>query len=624
MRAVWRVLRWPLLILLVAAIWAGWRIGFGKPFTISQLANRQALLFLADDPQLLTEIGLIDGTVLDFHSGRLTPVTTARRDGQYAKLERFLRELAQFDRATLDAQDRLTWDVMHEFYSDALALKAFDWMPSGGGRIYPFDQMNGLQTTLPRFLLKSHVIRNRKTARGYVQRLEQVGQVIDQGIEEMRRQRRLGVTPPVAVIDRTAAVVADFLQPEPAAHPLVMHLHSRLEALAEPDAAARSELEQRAAAAVRDRVYPAYRRLAAALDELRAEAQRNPADGMPRLPAGAAAYAAMLRAASTSALPPAQIHETGLREVERISAETDQVLRSQGMARGTVGERLAQLERDPAWAYPATDPGREQMLARYREILQQMRERLPQAFDLIPDQALVVERVPAFSEKGAPGAYFQSAALDGSRPGVFYANLRDPAETPKWAMKTLAYHEGIPGHFFQISIQQKLPGMPLLRQEPIFSAYTEGWALYAERLAKEMGMYSGDPFGDLGRLQAELFRAVRLVVDTGLHVKGWSRDQAIDYMVAQTGMSRGEVTSEIERYMVMPGQACSYKLGMIKILDLRERARAALGPSFDLKEFHRVVLQGGALPLESLDRMVGDWARIRRTAVAEGRAAPSG
>jgi uncharacterized protein (DUF885 family) len=512
---------------------------------------------------------------------------------------------------------------MHEFYSDRLAMKAFEWMPSGGGFIYAFDQMNGLQTALPNFLLKSHVIRNRKTARSYVQRLEQLGQVIDQGIEDMQRQRKLGVTPPVAVIDRTAAVVADFLQPEPAAHPLVAHLHERLQALADVDAGARSELEQRAAAAVRDRVYPAYRRLTAALDEVRAEALRNPADGMQRLPQGAAAYAARLRASTTSDLPPARIHETGLREVERIGAEADQVLRGQGLTRGTVGERLAQLAHDPAEAYPATDPGREQMLDRYREILQQMRERLPQAFDLIPDQPLQVERVPAFSEKGQAGAYFQAAALDGSRPGVFFANLRDPPETPKWAMKTLAYHEGIPGHFFQISIQQKRQGLPLLRQEPLFSAYTEGWALYAERLAKEMGMYDSDPLGDLGRLQAELFRAVRLVVDTGLHVEGWSRERAIDYMVAQTGLSRSEVTSEVERYMVMPGQACSYKVGMLKILELRERARAVLGASFDLKEFHRVVLQSGALPLESLDREVGDWVRIRRTAVA-GRPAAAG
>jgi len=252
------------------------------------------------------------------------------------------------------------------------------------------------------------------------------------------------------------------------------------------------------------------------------------------------------------------------------------------------------------------------MLSRYREILQKVQRRLPDFFDLIPSQRLTVERVPAFSEKGAPGAYFQPAAMDGSRPGTFFANLRDPAETPQWAMKTLAYHEGIPGHFFQISIAQKLQGLPLIRQEAGFSAYGEGWALYAERLAKEMGMYDDDPLGDLGRLRAELFRAVRLVVDTGLHAKGWSRELAIDYMTAQTGMPRSEVTTEVERYMVIPGQACAYKVGMLKILELRERARAALGPAFDLKEFHRVLLENGALPLDSLEGVVDEWLRSKR------------
>jgi uncharacterized protein (DUF885 family) len=610
MRAFWRAVRWPLLFVLVLALWAGYRIGFGRPFTINQLANRQAFVFLIGDPQLLTSLGIIDGTALDFHSGQLTPMTLAHRDGDYARLERFLRELGEFDRARLSPQDQLTWDALHEFYTDALAMKAFNWVSPAAG-IYPFEQMNGLQTTLPNFLLKTHVIRNSKTARSYVERLEQVARTIDQGIDEMQRQRRLGVTPPVAVIDRTGAVVADFLQSDPASHPLVTELHDRLQAVSGIDPPVRAQLEQRSVVAVRDGIYPAYRRLAAALTDLRGEAQRNPADGMMRLPDGAAAYAALLRIATTSPLPPAEIHAIGQREVERIAAEADALLRGQAMSRGTVGERLARLSQDPRLQFPSNDEGRQRMLARYREILQQVQQRLPGFFDSIPTQPLTVERVPAYSEKGAPGAYFQPAALDGSRPGVFFANLRDPAETPQWAMKTLAYHEGIPGHFFQISIAQKLEGLPLIRQQPVFTAYVEGWALYAEYLAKEMGMYDGDPFGDLGRLQAELFRAVRLVVDTGLHAKGWSREQAIEYMVAQTGLSRSEVTSEVERYMVLPGQACAYKVGMLKMLELRERARAALGPGFDLKEFHRILLKDGALPLDSLDRVVDDWLRAK-------------
>ncbi len=287
-------MRWPLLFVLLLAVWAGYRIGFGKPFTINQLADRQAFAYLTGDPQLLTTLGLVDGTVLDFHSGQLTPVTVARRDRDFARLERFLRELDQFDRAGLDAKDRLTWDVLHEFYSDALALKAFAWVSSASA-LYPFDQMDGLQTSLPNFLLTVHVIRNLKTARSYVQRLEQVGEVIDQGIDEMQRQRRLGVTPPAAVIDRTMAVVADFLQPDPAEHPLAAEFRARLRNLSDIDPSIRAELERRSAAAVRDRVYPAYRRLTGALAELRSEAQRNPADGMQRLPDGAAAASTSMK-----------------------------------------------------------------------------------------------------------------------------------------------------------------------------------------------------------------------------------------------------------------------------------------------------------------------------------------
>jgi uncharacterized protein (DUF885 family) len=265
------------------------------------------------------------------------------------------------------------------------------------------------------------------------------------------------------------------------------------------------------------------------------------------------------------------------------------------------------LGRDPRFLYPNTDAGRSAVLRRYQAILDEVGARLPAYFATLPRARLVVARVPASAEKGSAGAYYEQAAMDGSRPGTFFVNLRDLAEIPSWGMKTLAYHEGIPGHHFQIALAQGLTDLPLIRQQTLYSAYAEGWALYAERLAAEMGLYKDDPWGDLGRLQAELFRAVRLVVDTGLHAKGWSREQAIDYMVGTTGMRASEVVSEVERYMGLPGQACAYKLGQLKILALRERARAALGPRFDLKAFHAVVLDNGGLPLTLLERLVDDW-----------------
>jgi uncharacterized protein (DUF885 family) len=241
---------------------------------------------------------------------------------------------------------------------------------------------------------------------------------------------------------------------------------------------------------------------------------------------------------------------------------------------------------------------------------------MPEYFLLAPKRMPEVKRMPESLEKGGTGAQYQMAAMDGSRPGIFVVNERDLNETPIWGMKTLAYHEGIPGHHFQISIAQQLQGLPFLRQLPIYSAYAEGWALYAERLAAEIGMYKDDPLGDLGRLQSEIFRAVRLVVDTGIHVKGWSREQAIAYMLENTGMSASEVTTEIERYMALPGQACAYKVGELKILELRDRAKAAFGDNFALKDFHSVILENGALPLTVLEKLVDAW--IARAASPQG------
>jgi uncharacterized protein (DUF885 family) len=316
---------------------------------------------------------------------------------------------------------------------------------------------------------------------------------------------------------------------------------------------------------------------------------------------------------TTTDYTPEQVHALGLSEVTRVSAQMDTLLKSQGLLTGTVAERVQALHRDPRFLLANTDEGRRQLLARYQQILDEVNARMPEYFRTVPSGRLLVQRVPTSAENNEPAAYYQAAAMDGSRPGTFFANLRDVRETATWTMKTLAYHEGIPGNHFQISIALNLKDMPLIRQEPIYPAYAEGWALYAERFASEIGMYKDDPFGDLGRLEAELFRAARLVVDTGLHSKGWTRGQAITYMVTTTGMNESQVTTEVERYMEQPGQACAYKIGQLKILELRERARAALGPKFDLKDFHAVVLENGGVPLTLLERLVDEWIARTKT-----------
>jgi uncharacterized protein (DUF885 family) len=275
---------------------------------------------------------------------------------------------------------------------------------------------------------------------------------------------------------------------------------------------------------------------------------------------------------------------------------------------------MAALGKDPRFLLPDDDAGRRQALARYQEILDEVAARMPEYFRTLPRTRLKVERVPPSQERGTSGAYYQQAAMDGSRPGIFFANLRNMSEMATWGMKTLAYHEGIPGHHLQISTALGLKSLPLIRQQTLYTAYAEGWALYAEQLAAEIGMYKDDRWGNLGRLQAELLRAARLVVDTGIHAQGWTREQAIDYMVATTGKPQTEVASEVERYMAMPGQACAYKVGELKILELRAKARAALGPRFNLKDFHAVVLENGGVPLTLLEQLVDEWiARTRGT-----------
>jgi uncharacterized protein (DUF885 family) len=297
------------------------------------------------------------------------------------------------------------------------------------------------------------------------------------------------------------------------------------------------------------------------------------------------------------------VHQIGLDEVARIEIEMDRILTGAGFTEGSLAERMQTLSADASQLQPNTEAGKKLLLQQYQDIIDEISAGLDPYFDVRPVAKIEVRRVPAFAEKTAPGAYYNGPAMDGSRPGVFYANLRDSAETPRFGMRTLAYHEGVPGHHFQIAIMQELKGVPTFRRILPFTAYNEGWALYTEQLAWEIG-FQKDPLDNLGRLQAEMFRAVRLVVDTGLHRKRWTREQAIDYMVAKTGMAQTEVVSEIERYMVNPGQALAYKVGMLKILELREKAKRELGTKFDIRQFHNEMLTHGAMPLTIMEQVI--------------------
>ena len=608
MKKGWRIAGWIALVLVGALGYASYRIAWGKPFNINMLANRQALEFLMRNPEMFTAVGLTDGTILDHHSGELAPYTLQQRDEEYAQLARFLAEVRRFDRASLNRQDQITYDILIDQYQTGLAFRRFDWLQ--GEELYPVSPMFGVEVELPSFMQTTHVVSNDKTARNYVKRLEAMGKKLDQVTAAMQRQAHEGVVLPPALLERSLTVIRDTVSAQPRDNALVTTFVTRMDKVKSLDGAAKRQLADAAIEAVRSGVYPAYARMSAALEALRPAAAPQAA-GVGRLPDGAAYYALALKQNTTTDYTPEQVHALGLSEVARITGEMDRLLTAVGLASGSVGERMAALGRDARFLLPDDDEGRRQALERYQQILDEMARRMPEYFRTLPRKRLTVERVPPSREKGASGAYYQQAAMDGSRPGTFFANLRNMSEVPTWSMKTLAYHEGIPGHHLQISTALGLKDLPLIREQTLYTAYAEGWALYAERLAAEIGMYQDDPWGNLGRLQAELLRAARLVVDTGIHAQGWTREQGISYLVATTGKPAAEVASEVERYMAMPGQACAYKVGELKILELRAKAQAALGPRFNLKEFHAVILENGGVPLTLLEQLVDEW--IART-----------
>ncbi len=609
-----RILKWVgglVLAVIVLALGAGAYFVFINP-SISMTLNKQSLFMVMDNPEALSSLGAVDGTLLDFHSGKLSDASWGLKAIESRRIASNLAELKAYDPAKLTGQDKLTYQVVTGLYESTLQFDRIAWLDAssmfGPGSPYPVNQMFGVQNNLPNFMQFSHVVINDLTARNYVARLNAVGGKFDQIIDVIRQQAKLGDVPPVFVIDKSIEGMRRLIAKPPRENILYTGYFEKLSKL-DLDGGRKAELAAAAEKAITDVVYPAYQRLIAATDALRP--QSSPDAGVWRLPDGDAFYAMALKQETTTDMSPEQVHQLGLSEVARIEGEMDTLLRSVSRTEGTVGARMTALGEDPSQLFEDSDKGREDILNEYRRILTDMKARLPDVFEIVPPQPLEVARVPQFSEAGTGGAYYNQPALDGSRPGRFFANLRDVKETPRFGMKTLAFHEGVPGHHFQIASAMNLD-LPIARTMMPFTAYIEGWALYSERLAWEMGLYKDDPYGDLGRLQGEMFRAVRLVVDTGMHYKRWSREQAIDYMVAKTGMSVSDVTSEIERYAVMPGQACAYKIGMMKILELREKAKAALGAKFDLKGFHTAVLENGPLPLTVLEQVVDAWIAKRK------------
>jgi uncharacterized protein (DUF885 family) len=505
--------------------------------------------------------------------------------------------LRAYDRTKQTESQLLSTDILEWFLNNTVEGQKYMY------HNYPLNQLSGEQSELPSFMDAIHRIENEGDAEDYVTRLSKFGTRFDQVLESVRIREQKGIIPPRFVIDKVLDQMRNFVSQDAKSNILYVSFQKKLEK-AKIEASDKQELLQRAEEQIMETVYPAYNRMIEEFVRLQKIATTD--DGVWKLPDGDAYYSYQLWSRTTTRMDPAEIHELGVSEVERIQGEMRVILDDLGITGKTIAEHIQDLAKDPRFLYPATDEGRKQCLADYQSIINEMDRGIGNAFDIRPKAGVQVERVPEFKEKTESGAYYNAPSMDGSRPGIFYANLRDMNEIPKWGMRTLAYHEAIPGHHFQIAIQMDLQGVPTFRKIIPFTAYSEGWALYAERLAWELGFHK-DPYTNLGRLQAELFRAVRLVVDTGIHRKRWTREQAIQYMLENTGMGEGEVTAEIERYIVSPGQACAYKVGQLKILELREKAKKALGSRFKLQDFHNVVLQNGAMPLDILEAQVDQY-----------------
>ncbi|TVS12608.1 MAG: DUF885 domain-containing protein [Wenzhouxiangella sp.] len=530
--------------------------------------------------------------------GRLDIPSVEGARTELAMARRHRQELARFDRQAVSPQDQLSYDILAWQLDQKIVGEEFLWHD------FPVNQLMAIHNLLPGFMTAQHPLRGDPDVDFYLQRLAQFPAAFGGTIEVVAHRAGLGLLPPRFAIEKTIRDSRAFIDGPAAANPLVTEMLARADRLNVLSEARRDGLEAELVESVERYVVPAYQALIDYLVELLPEAESS--DGVWRMPRGDEYYRWILRGHTTTDLQPDEIHRLGLEEVARIEAEMDEILCAQDYCDGSVGERMAALNAEARFLFEDSDAGRAAILDAYRDIVAEIEQGLDGWFHEGPAYDLEVQRVPVYREATSFGAYYMRGLPDGSRPGVFFANLRSVEEHPRFGLRTLAYHEAIPGHHLQISRMQVMDDVPDFRRSVRLHAHAEGWALYAERLAWEMGFHD-DPFDNLGRLQAELFRAVRLVVDTGMHYHRWSREKGMDYMRAVTGMPLSDVEAEIERYLVIPGQACSFKVGMMRMQAMRERAEQALGEHFDIRDFHSLILDSGAMPLELLDRVVDDW-----------------
>ena len=572
-----------------------------KPYSMDHYLAKELTMSLLDSPEFMTYVGIFDKyNAFLKHNQKLSIRTLEDGDEDYQDSLDHLSMLQSYDSSKLSDIQKVTQKIaIFDTENNINEFKNFRY------HSYPFNQIGGNHLGLVEFMTDTHPVRDYREASDYIKRVEKFDDSLSEDLIWLEEQKRLGIFAPKYVFDHVIAQLNDLIAYEDSDNPLMQVFMRKVDAL-EIDQGQSDELKAALSSVIASEVKAGFQSI---LDFFEANYEyANKDHGVWSLPNGDAYYAARLRSYTTTDYTAEEIHQIGLLEVDRIGARMKEIFVELGYdVNKPVGEMMNDLNENPDFLYADTPDRKEIVVADYNQMVKEAEEDVRPYFARFPKSPVEVRAIPEYSEQTAAGGYYQAPALDGSRPGVFYANLYDIKQTPTFGMRTLTFHEAVPGHHFQIALNQENEDLTMYRKMGYrTSAFTEGWALYSEQLAVEVGM-TKNLYDELGVLQSEMFRANRLVVDTGMHFKRWTREEAMAYMKKTTGMSDTEVRVEIERYIVWPGQATSYKMGMLKILELRKKAKDALGEKFDIREFHTVVLDQGIVPLFILEDIIDEW-----------------
>ena len=572
-----------------------------KPYSLDHFLAKELIVSMTESPEYMTYLGLFDN--FDFvtkHNQKLSIPSAEQSKENYENNVKKLKIIKGFDINTLEQDQRITQKIaLFDTQNDIERYERFKY------HSYPFNQISGNHLNLVEFMTDTHPLKSRTDAENYIERVQMFDEVLEANLLWLEEQKRQNIYAPKFVFDHVIKQLNELINYDDSENPLMVIFKDKVNKLnlktEETD-----RLIKELSKVISEDVKPGFQLILSFMESNYEMA--NKYHGVWSLPDGDDYYALRLRSYTTTDYSAEEIHQLGLQEVDRIGRRMKEIFLELGYkVDKPVGEMMNDLNEDPNFLYEDTEDRKKIVIDDYNQMVKEAEEDVRPYFYKFPSSPVEVRPVPEYSEKTAAGGYYQSPSLDGSRPGVFYANLYDIKQTPKYGMRTLTFHEAVPGHHFQLALNIENEELTLYRRLGYStSAHTEGWALYAEQLGVEVGM-TKNLYDELGVLQSEMFRANRLVVDTGIHHKKWTREKAMDYMKKTTGMSDTEVRVEIERYIVWPAQATSYKMGMIKILELRERAKNALGEKFDLRDFHSIVLDHGIVPLFVLEDLIDQW-----------------